>query len=171
MYNLKWIFSYQDIECFQPPGRWTTDYQDFQHPRSHPSPPSNLSVSVAPQRGHHFPSPWSEVKVTQPCPTLCDPMDYSPWNSPDQKTGVGSPSLLQGIFPTQELNQDLLHCRQILYQLSYERSPSFLSLPFSFPSLSFFFLPYFNFTFPEFHTNYIINTFHIDELWLSKTSH
>ena len=38
MYNLKWIFSYQDIECFQPPGRWTTDYPDFQHPRSPPRP-------------------------------------------------------------------------------------------------------------------------------------
>ena len=29
---------------------------------------------------------------------------YSPWNSPDQNTGVGSLSLLQGIFPTQGLN-------------------------------------------------------------------
>ena len=34
--------------------------------------------------------------------------------------GVGSLSLLQGIFLTQELNQGLLHCRQILYQLSYQ---------------------------------------------------
>ena len=25
---------------------------------------------------------------------------YSPWNSPGQNTGVGSLSLLQGIFPT-----------------------------------------------------------------------
>ena len=47
---------------------------------------------------------------------------YSPWNSPGQNTGVGSLSLLQGIFPTQELNQGLLLCRWILYQLSYERS-------------------------------------------------
>ena len=42
---------------------------------------------------------------------------YSPWNSPGQNTGVSSCSLLQGIFPTQELNRGLLHCRQILYQL------------------------------------------------------
>ena len=35
-------------------------------------------------------------------------------------TGVGSLSLLQGIFPTQESNQGLLYCRQILYQLSYD---------------------------------------------------
>ena len=45
---------------------------------------------------------------------------YSPWSSPGQSTGVGSLSLLQGIFLTQELNLGLLHCRQILYQLSYE---------------------------------------------------
>ena len=36
---------------------------------------------------------------------------------------LGSLSLLQGIFLTQELNQDLLHCRQILYQLIYQGSP------------------------------------------------
>ena len=47
---------------------------------------------------------------------------YSSWNSPGQSTGVGSLSLLQGIFPTQELNQVLLHCRWILYQLSYHIS-------------------------------------------------
>ena len=44
---------------------------------------------------------------------------YSSWNSPDQNTGVGSLSLLQGIFPTQGLNPGLPHCRWILYQLSY----------------------------------------------------
>ena len=48
---------------------------------------------------------------------------YSPWNSPGQNTGVGSHSLLQGIFPTQGSNPGLLHCRQILYQLSYQGSP------------------------------------------------
>ena len=41
-------------------------------------------------------------------------------------TGVGSLSLLQGILPTQESNPGLLHCRQILYQLSYQGSPSLL---------------------------------------------
>ena len=39
-----------------------------------------------------------------------------------KNTGVGSLSLLQGIFLTQELNQGLLHCRQIPYQLSYPGS-------------------------------------------------
>ena len=90
------------------------------------------------------------------------PHRLSPWNSPTRTTGVGSLSLLQGIFPTQgskprsptlqvdslpaepqgkhkntgvgslslpqwifqtqESNWSLLHCRWILYQLSYERS-------------------------------------------------
>ena len=38
---------------------------------------------------------------------------------------MGSLSLLQEIFPTQESNQGLLHCRQILYQLSYQGSHTF----------------------------------------------
>ena len=42
-----------------------------------------------------------------------------------KNTGVGSLSLLQQIFPIQELNRGLLHCRQILYQLSYQESPNF----------------------------------------------
>ena len=46
-----------------------------------------------------------------------------PWNSLGQNTGVGSLSLLQGIFPTQESNWGLLYCKRILYQLSYEGSP------------------------------------------------
>ena len=48
---------------------------------------------------------------------------YSPWNSPGQNTGVGNLSLFQGTFPTQGSNQGFLHCRQILYQLSYWESP------------------------------------------------
>ena len=40
---------------------------------------------------------------------------YSPWNSPGQNTGVGSLSLLQRIFPTQESNWGLLHCRWSLH--------------------------------------------------------
>jgi len=46
----------------------------------------------------------------------------SPWNSPGQNTAVGSLSLVQGIFPTQESNPGLPHCRQILYQLSHKGS-------------------------------------------------
>ena len=46
------------------------------------------------------------------------------WNSPGQNTGMGSLSLLQGIFPTQGSNPGLPHCRQILYQLSHQGSLS-----------------------------------------------
>ena len=51
---------------------------------------------------------------------------HNPWNSLGQNTGVGSCSLLQGIFPTQGLNPGLLHCRQILYHLSHQGSPRIL---------------------------------------------
>ena len=44
---------------------------------------------------------------------------YGSWNSPGQNTGMGSLSLLQGIFPTQGLNPGLLCCGQFLYQLSH----------------------------------------------------
>ena len=59
---------------------------------------------------------------------------YSPWNSPGEDTGVGSCSLLQGVFPTQGSNPGLLHCRRILYQLSHQGSPRILewvACPFS----------------------------------------
>ena len=48
---------------------------------------------------------------------------YSPWNSPGQKTGVGSRSILHGIFLTQELNPGLPQRRQIPHQLSHQGSP------------------------------------------------
>ena len=74
------------------------------------------------------------AKFAQPCLTLCDSMDYSPWNSPGQNTGVGNLSLLQGIFPTQGSNPGFPHCRRILYQLSHKASPRILewvAYPFS----------------------------------------
>ena len=40
---------------------------------------------------------------------------YSPWNSPGKNTGVGSLSLLQGIFPTPGSNPGLPHWQRILY--------------------------------------------------------
>ena len=81
---------------------------------------------------------WHEkkvkMKVAQSCPTLQSHGLCSPWNSPGQNTGVGSRSLLQGIFPTHGSNPGLLHCRQILYQLNHQRSPRILewvAYPFS----------------------------------------
>ena len=58
------------------------------------------------------------VKFTQSCLILCDPNGI-----PGRNTGVGSLSFLQGIFPTQGSNPGLLHCRQIIYQLSHQGSP------------------------------------------------
>ena len=117
-----------------------------------------------------WPSPYVKVRITQSCPTFCDPMDYTvcgilqarilewvtfpfsrgsscnpgieprsaalqadclpaePQGKP-KNTGVGSLSLLQGIFPTQESNQGLLHRRQILYQLSYHQYYSLCICP------------------------------------------
>ena len=56
-------------------------------------------------------------------PTLqADSLPSEPPGKP-KNTGMGSLSLFQGIFLTQESNWGLLQCRQILYQLSYQGSP------------------------------------------------
>ena len=47
-----------------------------------------------------------------------------PWNSPGKNTGVGSYSFFQWIFWSWGLNPVLSHCRQILYRLSHQGSPS-----------------------------------------------
>ena len=51
--------------------------------------------------------------------------DSLPSESPGKpkKTGVGSLSLLQGIFLTWGSTRGLLHCRWILYQLTYQGRP------------------------------------------------
>ena len=58
----------------------------------------------------------------QPC-GLQSPRLLSSWNSLGKNIGVGTHSLLQGIFPTQGLNSGLKHYRQILYCLSHQGSP------------------------------------------------
>ena len=66
---------------------------------------------------------------SESCSVMSDslrPHGLSPWNSPGQNTGVGSLSLLQGIFPTQGSNPGLPHCRQILCQQSLKGSPRIL---------------------------------------------
>ena len=70
------------------------------------------------------------VKVTQSCPALCDPIDCSPPGS--SVHGILQVRILEwvaisfsgGILPTQGSNPGLLHCRQILYCLSYQARPS-----------------------------------------------
>ena len=62
-----------------------------------------------------LPSPGIEPRS----PSLkVDSLSAEPLGKP-KNTGVGSLSLLQRIFLTQESNWGLLHCRWILYQLSY----------------------------------------------------
>ena len=82
------------------------------------------------------------VLVAQSCPTLCNPMDCSSLGSSvhgilQASYWSGCHSLLQGIFPTQRSNLGVLHCRQILYQLSHQESPRILEQV----AISFYFHP------------------------------
>ena len=70
-------------------------------------------------RGSSQPKPG--IKPRSPALQV-DSLPAEPQGKP-KNTGVGSLSLLQLIFLTQELNRGLLHCRQILYQLSYQGNP------------------------------------------------
>ena len=60
------------------------------------------------------------MKVAQSCLTLCDPMDYT-------AHGILQARILEWVAfpfsPTQGSNPGLLHCRQVLFQLSHKRSP------------------------------------------------
>ena len=63
--------------------------------------------------------PFSRRSSQPRSPALqADSLPAEPPGKP-KNTGVGSLSLRQQIFPTQELNRGLLHCRWILYQLFY----------------------------------------------------
>ena len=77
--------------------------------------------------GWPFPSPEDlpnpGIKPRSPA-LQADSLPGEPQGKP-KNIGVGCLSLLQWIFPTQESNWGLLHCKQILYQLSYEGSPYF----------------------------------------------
>ena len=70
----------------------------------------------------------SEWKLLSRVRLFSTPWTLQSMESPGQNIRVGSLSLLQQIFPTQESNRGLLHVRQILYQLSYEGSPSLKNL-------------------------------------------
>ena len=83
----------------------------------------------------------TQIKSTLLCAVLSHsvvsnslhPVDCSPpgssvhGDSPGKNTGVDCHALLQGIFPTQESNPGLPHCRLILYHLSQQQS-LFMSL-------------------------------------------
>ena len=77
-----------------------------------------------------FPSPGDlpNPGIKPRSPTLrADSLPAEPQGKP-KNTGVGSLFLLQRIFLTQESNWGLLHCRRILYQLSYQGSPDIITL-------------------------------------------
>ena len=105
-----------------------------------PSPPLALFIVMLPKAhlpflSYYIKSEW--VQVSHLYLTLCNPMDCSPPGSSvhgplpvrisewvsisfSKNTGVSSHSFLQGIFQSQGLNPGVLHCRQILYHLSYQ---------------------------------------------------
>ena len=70
---------------------------------------------------HSVVSSSSRLHGVYPTRLLC------PWDFPGKNTGVGFHFLLLWIFLTGELNGGLLHCRWILYQLSYQGSPNCVS--------------------------------------------
>ena len=77
--------------------------------------------------GKPFPSPgdFPNLGIEPRSPTLqVDSLPAEPPRKPKNR-GVGSLSLLQRIFLTQEVNWGLLHCRRLLYQLSNQGSPRF----------------------------------------------
>ena len=104
----KWKFL-SCVRLFVAP--WTTESMEFSRPEHWSAEP--------------FPSPedLSNSRIEPRSPELQeDSLPAEPQGKP-KNAGVGSLSLLQWIFPTQELNWGLLDCRQILYQLSCQGSP------------------------------------------------
>ena len=85
-----------------------------------------LNGLPCPPPGRHLPNPGIESRSPE---FQVDSLPSEPPWKP-KNTGVGSLCLLQGIFPTQELNWGLLHCRRILYQLSYQGGPHMSLLSF-----------------------------------------
>ena len=73
--------------------------------------------------GQPFPSPQGNLPdpgIKSRSPALqADSLSADPQGK-SRNSGVGSLSVLQWVFPTLESNQGLLHCRWILYQLSYQ---------------------------------------------------
>ena len=68
-----------------------------------------------------------ESEVAQSCQTLCDPMDtrlHHSWDFLGKSTEVGCHFLLQGTPGNQGSNPGLPNCRQTLYRLSHQGSPS-----------------------------------------------
>ena len=109
-YTEKWK-SLSDVQLFETP--WTVQYMEvswleYWSGKPFPSPGDLLNPGIK--------SRSSSLQV--------DSLPAEPQVKP-RNTEAGSLPLLQQIFLTQELNWGLLHCRQILYQLSYQGSLSY----------------------------------------------
>ena len=113
------VFSNESILCIRWPKYWSFS--------SSISPSNEYSGLIS------FRIEWFHVLFVQG--TLCNPMNYSPpgsyvhGDSPGKNIGVGSHSLLQGIFPTQGSNPGLPCYRMIPYLSEPPRKP----LPFLVP--------------------------------------
>ena len=108
---VKWK-SLSSVQLFETP--WTVQSMEFSRPKY--------------WSGYPFPSPGDlpNLGMEPRSPALqADSLPAKPQGKP-KNTEASSLSLLQGIFLTQESNQGLLHCRWILYQLSYQGSPTLL---------------------------------------------
>ena len=113
LYTLeKWKWKWKSLSCVWPFATpWTIQSMEFSRPEY--------------QNGYPLPSPRDlpSPGIEPRSPTLqVDSLPAKPQGKP-KNAGVGSLSLLQQIFLTQESNQGLLHCRWILYQLCHQGSP------------------------------------------------
>ena len=136
-----WSESLSHVQLFATP--WTIHSMEF----SRPELLEWVSFPFSRESSHPGIEPRS--------PTLqADYLPAEPQGKP-KNNGVGSLSLRQWIFPTQELNRGLLHCRQILYQLSYQGSPGIRAvlLSFYYTAIVLYFL------FPDGHQNFLDHFF------------
>ena len=84
--------------------------------------PPLVLLHFSPSPSHHW-KPQCNALVAQSCPTLCNPMDYTPPGSSVHgllQARILECVAIQGILPTQESNLGLLYCRQFLYHLSHQ---------------------------------------------------
>ena len=115
------------LSPLQPPGLyspWNSPGQNIRVGRGCTELDTTEATQQQQQQQQPFPSPGDHPNpdFKPRSPTLqVDSLPAEPQGEP-KNTGVGSLSLLQGIFLIQELNWGLLNCRQILYQLSYQGS-------------------------------------------------
>ena len=110
VHKLRWEKSLRPVRLFATP--WTI-YSPWNSPGQNTGLGSlSLLQGIVPTQGSKPRSPTLQS----------DSLPAEPQGKP-KNTGVGSLSLLQGVFPTHESDLDLLHCRRIIYQLSYKGSP------------------------------------------------